>query len=105
MASSRQSPADAFRAVQRRNEEQRAAIIEQNQQPQPPRHPEPVTFYDHTVRSFFDGDEERMLHELAIGRNFFDTALNLVNSVRIRTRGYRVLFTRIGINSSSSSSF
>ena len=89
MASSRQSPADAFRAVLRRNQEQRAAIIEQNQQPQPPRHPEPVTFYDHTLRSLFDGDEERMLQELAISRIFFETALNLVNSVRIRTRGRR----------------
>ena len=87
MASSHRPPTEAFRAILRRIEEQRVAIIEQNQQPQPPQRREILSFYDHTVRFFFNGDEERMLHELAISRDFFDTALNLVNSVRVRTRG------------------
>ena len=87
VASSHRPPTEAFRAILRRNEEQRAAIIEQNQQPQPPQRREILSFYDHTVRFFFNGDEERMLRELAISRDFFDTALNLVNSVRVRTRG------------------
>ena len=89
MASPRPSPTAALLSVPRRNQEQRASITEQNAQPQQPPHQEPPSFYDHVVHSFFDGDEERMLQTLAISRAFFSTALNLVNSIRIRTRGRR----------------
>ena len=54
-----------------------------NEQPQLQR----VTFYNHVVQTFFNDDEEQMLNTLANGRAFFESVLNVVDSVPLPRQG------------------
>ena len=82
------TPADALLNILRRNNEARASIMRRPQQPTP-QPPQEVTFYDHVLATYFNGDEETMLTSLAVSRPFFVTLLNMVDSVRLQTRGRR----------------
>ena len=46
---------------------------------------EPV--YNHVVQTFFNDDEEQMLDTLAFGRVFFESVLNVVDSVPLPRQG------------------
>ena len=63
-------------------------MAEHNQTPpneQPPR--KRVTSYNHVVQTFFNDDEEQMLNTLAFGRVFFESVLNVVDSVPLPRQG------------------
>ena len=84
--SSRRTPADILLRTLRHNEEERAALLRDHGTPVH-QTPQRLTFFSHVLGSFFEDDEELMLNTLAISRHFFYSILNLVNSIRIRSRG------------------
>ena len=86
---SRPSPAQALLSVLNRNAQRRASIIAEHNQPRANEQPQHqrATFYNHVVRTFFNDDEEQMLNTLAFGRVFFETVLNIVDSVPLPRQG------------------
>ena len=54
---------------------------------QPAQQPQQMSFFDHVLRTHYEGDEEVMLRRVAISSEFFYSALNPVDSVRVQRRG------------------
>ena len=90
------TPATVLREILHRNAEERASVVppqtqrdsqdQQHEQHQRPRQRQ-LTFYDHVMHTFYDGDEEDMLNNLAFNSLFFISVLNHVDSVPLRRRG------------------
>ena len=97
MEPSRTTPVQAFTRTFRRNEEARAAImreaVQPTQQPNPQtdqpltQQPQQMTFFEHVLHVYYGGDEDTMLRRVAISTEFFNSALNLVDSIRVQRRG------------------
>ena len=85
----RPTPAQALLSVLNRNAQERASILAEHNQPRQNEQPQHqrATFYDHVVRTFFNDDEEEMLNTLAFGRVFFQSVLNIVDSVPLPRQG------------------
>ena len=84
------TPAQALRAILHRNAVERATFTadqQHDERPQQAQQRRTVTFYDHVVHVFYGDDEEAMLNDLAFNRLFFESVLNLVDSVPLQRRG------------------
>ena len=84
--------AGALRAVLNRNAVERATFttvqprVDEPSQ-QTPQQRRTLTFYDHVMHVLYEDDEEEMLNDLAFNRLFFESVLNLVDSVPLQRRG------------------
>ena len=97
MEPSHTTPVQAFLRTLRRNEEARAAIMREAIQPTQPttlqqdqhhtQQPQQRTFFEHVLHTYYEDDEDAMLRRVAISTEFFYSALNLVDSVRVQRRG------------------
>lgn len=88
MATPRQTPADLLRSVIRRNGETREQIQQVLPRPRPDAR-QPPTFFDHVKISMFQGDKDAMFETLRINEAMFESALNIVDSIPLNTRGRR----------------
>ena len=99
MTLSRPSPQQAMLRTLRRNQEERAAIMnvlnereteQQRRQQETQETGETAQvrrgFFDHVLQSY-GGDEEEMLRAVAVNSTFFFSVLNVVNSIRLPNRG------------------
>ena len=85
MARPRQTPANLLLAVMRRNAATREHIEQVQARPQ---RANPHIF-DHVKVTLFQGDKDRMFESLRINEAVFESALNIVDSLPLATRGRR----------------